>query len=311
MNREKVYIGIDVSKERLDVAWQGEQAVQQYCNNPPGITQLLADFEGRGIARIVMEATAGFEQAALKTLVRHGLPVCLMNPTRVKRYAQAQGLYAKTDAIDAHVLADFGAAMQPELWQPKSALEAQISLRITRRRQLIGIQTEEKNRLTTAHPDNLAAIQRHLAWLQAEIAGLDEQLASLASADPAYQAKCACLQSVPGVGPVTALTLIAELPELGWANRKQIAALAGVAPYNRDSGNRTGRRHTGGGRSSVRCTLYMATLSATRHNPRIKAFYESLLARGKEKKVALTACMRKLLVILNAIARDGKPWQFA
>lgn len=311
MNSEKVYIGIDVSKDRLDVAWQGERKVKQYQNNRKGIAKMIAGFEGIELDRIVVEATAGFEREAVKEMLQKRLPVSLVNPTRVRRYAQAQGQHAKTDALDAHVLADFGESMKPEIWQLKSELEEQIGLRITRRRQLLGSQTEEKNRLTTAHPDNVASIKKHLAWLKTEIAELDEELETLAQSDPVIQEKIACLQSVPGVGPVTALTLIAEMPELGLANRKQIAALAGVAPYNRDSGNRTGRRHTFGGRSSVRSTLYMAALSATRYNPRIKEFYERLLANGKEKKVALTACMRKLLVILNAIARDQKPWHFA
>lgn len=311
MEIKKAFIGIDVSKDRLDVACQGKKAIKQYRNNSKGITKMIARFHGIEIERIVVEATAGFEQEAVKKMLQQGLPVSLINPTRVRRYAQAQGQHAKTDCLDAHVLADFGESMKPELWQLKSELEEQIGLRITRRRQLLGIQTEEKNRLTTAHPDNIPGIQRHLAWLKMEIEGLDEELESLAKSDPVTQEKITCLQTVPGVGPVTALTLIAEMPELGLANRKQIAALAGVAPYNRDSGNRKGRRHTFGGRSTVRSTLYMAALSATRHNPRIKLFYERLLANGKEKKVALTACMRKLLVILNAIARDQKPWQFA
>ncbi len=311
MEIKKFYIGIDVSKDKLDVACQGEKAVKQYRNNQEGIQKMLTGFQGIEIERIVVEATAGFERDAVKKMLHLGLPVALINPTRVRRYAQAQGQHAKTDSLDAHVLADFGKAMRPEISQLKSDLEEQIGLRVTRRRQLVGIQTEEKNRLTTAHPDHLPGIKKHLAWLKTEIETLEQELEALANSDPDFQEKIACLQSVPGVGAVTALTLIAEMPELGVVNRKQIAALAGVAPYNRDSGHRTGRRHTFGGRSSVRSTLYMAALSATRHNPRIKEFYERLLANGKEKKVALTACMRKLLVILNAMARDQKPWQFA
>lgn len=308
MKSQKAYIGIDVSKKQLDVAWQGEEQVTQYRNNAQGIAKMIAEFEGSEIDRIVVEATAGFEREAVKRMRQSELPVAVLNPTRVRRYAQAQGQHAKTDALDAHVLADFGKVMNPRISRMKSDLEEQISLRITRRRQLIGMRTEEKNRLTTAHPDNIPGIQRHLAWLKTEIASVEHELEHLAQADPALQEKVACLQSVPGVGPITAMTLIAEMPELGLANRKQIAALAGVAPYNRDSGSRTGRRHTIGGRSSVRSVLYLAALSATRHNPRIKDFYQRLLANGKEKKVALTACMRKLLVILNAMARDQKPW---
>lgn len=309
MKSQKAYIGIDVSKAGLDVAWQGEQKVTQYKNNAKGIAKMVAGFEGIEVGRIVVEATAGFEREAVKRMLQAELPVAVLNPTRVRRYAQAHGQHAKTDALDAHVLADFGKAIHPKVSQLKSELEEQISLRVTRRRQLIAMQTEEKNRLTTAHADNLPGIKKHLAWLKTEIESLNQELETLAQSDPDLQERFSCLQSVPGVGQVTALTLIAEMPELGSVDRKQIAALAGVAPYNHDSGSRSGRRHTSGGRSSVRSTLYMAALSATRHNPKIKAFYERLLANGKEKKVALTACMRKLLVILNAIVRDQKPWQ--
>ncbi|MFH2113008.1 MAG: IS110 family transposase [Spirochaetota bacterium] len=312
MNTKEKSVGIDVSKANLDVAYQGSPGAEQYPNNRTGIKKLVKRLcQAEGIERIVVEATAGFEREAVNEMLGAGLPVAVLNPTRVRRFAQAQGLHAKTDVIDAHVLADFGQVMKPEIWKRKSEFEEQISLRITRRRQLIQMQTEEKNRLTTAHPSNIAYIKKHLVWLKEEIGELEQELETLIKSNPLYQAKVDLLQSVPGVGPVTALTLIAEIPEFGHANRKQIAALAGVAPYNRDSGNRTGRRHTFGGRSSVRSTLYMATLSATRHNPKIKAFYERLLSNGKEQKVALTACMRKLLVTLNAIARDQKPWQFA
>lgn len=312
MKSKKEYIGIDVSKDKLDVAYQGRNGAEQYQNDQAGIRKLLDCLrQAEGIDRIVVEATAGFEREAVNELLGAGLPVALLNPTRVRRFAQAQGQHAKTDAIDAHMLADFGKVMKPEVWKRKSEFEEQIGLRITRRRQLIQMQTEEKNRLTTAHPSNIPNIKKHLKWLKAEIESLVQQLEALISSDSVYQEKIACLQSVPGVGPVTALTLIAEMPELGYANRQQIAALAGVAPYNQDSGKRTGRRHTYGGRSTVRSTLYMAALSATKHNPKIKQFYERLLDDGKEKKVALTACMRKLLVILNAIARDQKPWHFA
>ncbi len=312
MKSKESYVGIDVSKDKLDVAYQGIAKAQQYPNNPAGIKKLVKSLrQAEGVNRIVVEATAGFEREAVHQMLDIGLPVAVLNPTRVRRFAQAQGLHAKTDTIDAHVLADFGQVMKPDIWQRKNEFEEQISLRITRRRQLIQMQTEEKNRLTTAHPHNIAYIKKHLVWLKGEIESLEQELKRLIQSNPCYQAKVDLLQSVPGVGPVTALTLIAEMPELGQANRKQIAALAGVAPYNRDSGNRKRRRHTFGGRSTVRCTLFMAALSATRHNPRIKEFYERLLANGKEKKVALTACMRKLLVILNAIARDQKPWQFA
>jgi transposase len=311
MKTEREFVGIDVSKMRLDVAYHGRKGGKQYQNNKHGIAKLLKELQTRKIERVIIEATAGFERDVVKTLRQAKLPVVLMNPTRIRRFAQAQGQHAKTDVIDAHVLARFGKAVETKVWKLKSEFEEQISLRVTRRRQLIQMRVKEQNRLTTAYGENIASIKRHLEWMNAEIKMLEKEMEEMILSDPEYQEKVELMKSMPGVGQVNAFTLVAEMPELGVANRKQIAALAGLAPYNRDSGNRTGRRHTFGGRSTVRCALYMAALSATRHNPKIKTFYERLLANGKEKKVALTACMRKLLVILNAIVRDGKPWQSA
>lgn len=308
MKSQMNYVGIDVSKKKLDVVYHGKAGGKQYPNTQVGIRQIIEEMSNKKIERVVVEATAGFEREAVRMMLKAGLPVALMNPTRVRRYAQAQGQHAKTDVIDAQVLAAFGEAMKPKIWKLKTELEEQISLRGARRRQLIQMRVQEKNRLTTAYPENIASIDRHLEWIDTEIAELEKEMEEMILRDPAYAEKVALLKSVPGVGQVNALTLIAEMPELGFANRKQIAALAGLAPYNRDSGGKSGHRHAFGGRSTVRCALYMAALSATRHNPKIKAFYERLLANGKEKKVALTACMRKLLVILNAMVRDGKPW---
>jgi transposase len=311
MNPQKEYVGIDVSKEKLDLAYQGKSKGEQYPNNTDGIGKIVKELQDKPIARVVIEATAGFEREVVRTLLQAGFPVAMINPIQARRYAQAQGQHAKTDQIDAQVLAAFGEAMKPKVWQQKSELEEQISLRAARRRQLIQMRTKEKNRLTTAWQENLDSLQRHLAWLNAEIEQLEQEMEALILSDPVYQEKIMLLKSVPGLGQVNAFTLIAEMPELGHANRKQIAALAGVAPYNRDSGAKKGRSHTYGGRGTVRSALYMAALSASRCNPQIKVFYERLLANGKEKKVALTASMRKLLVIANAIVRDGKPWQFA
>jgi len=311
MNSKREYVGIDVSKKNLDVAYWGEPGAKQYKNTKLGIEKLIEEFNQQEIELIVVEATGGFEAKAVTEMLQAGLPVALLNPTRVRRFAQAKGLYAKTDVLDAHVLADFGQALKPEVWVLKTEVEEQISLRITRRRQLIGMQTEEKNRLTSAHEDNLERIKRHLDWLKEEIKQLDQELEEIVHTNPAYQEKIRNLCSVPGVGPVTALTLVGMMPELGRLNRGQIASLAGVAPMNQDSGGKKGRRRTLGGRSEVRRTLYMAALSASRSNPKIKQFYERLLENGKPQKVALTACMRKLLIILNAIARDQKPWQYA
>jgi len=311
MKKQAAYMGIDVSKASLEVAWWGQTGTEQFENSGAGIDQLLEQLQQADVALIVVEATGGYEQALVTALAQVGLPVALLNPTRVRRFAQARGQQAKTDRLDAHVLADFGQAMQPALWVAKSAVEEQISLQMTRRRQLNKHISMEKNRLGTCHPHNRNSLQRHLAWLQAELQHIEQEIEALLQSDPAYQQKAQHLLSVPGVGPVTANTLLAHMPELGRANRKQIAALAGVAPLNRDSGRQRGQRRTFGGRSVVRNVLYMAALSASKHNPQIKPFYERLVANGKEKKVALTACMRKLLIILNAITRDGSSWQHA
>jgi transposase len=237
------------------------------------------------------------------------LPVALVNPTRVRRFAQACGQLAKTDRLDAQVLARFGKQIQPDIWVLKSEVEEELSQLITRRRQLVGMLTAEKNRLHTVREYAQESLKKHILWMEDELAEIEGEMNAILSTEPEYQHKIANLASVPGVGELTALTLVAQMPELGLVNRQQIAALAGVAPLNRDSGRYRGKRRTFGGRSAVRATLYMAALSASRHNPVIKAFYERLLERGKEKKVALTACMRKLLTILNAIARDQQPWR--
>jgi len=301
-------MGIDVSKDELEVAIWQEETTEQYANTKKGIKKLIAEISQQPIALIVVEATGGYEYQVVFQMLQAELPVALINPTRIRRFAQASGKMAKTDKLDAQVLAHYGQAMRPEVRVLKSELEDQLSLKITRRRQLIGMMTAEKNRLGMARGSNVESIKRHLEWMGNELDLLETEMLELLQEHPSYQKKIDTLVSVPGVGPVTALTLIAQMPELGLVNRQEIAALAGVAPLNRDSGKRRGRRHTFGGRSGVRSALYMAALSATKHNPVIKAFYERLLANGKEKKVALTACMRKLLVILNAMTRDQQAW---
>ena len=311
MKSKEEYVGIDVSKESLEVAYRGKEEVKGYKNTPAGIKKIIASLDKAETELIVVEATGGYEACAVTQMLRAGLPVALLNPPRVRRFAQAKGQQAKTDKLDAHVLAEFGQAMRPSKWVLKSDLEEQIGLRITRRRQLISMRTEEKNRLSSAHLKNQAGIHAHIQWLNAEITGIEEEMEEILKRDPTYQEKVEKLCSVPGVGMITAQTLIGLMPELGRLNRQEIASLAGVAPMNHDSGRRKGKRRTQGGRSEVRNTLYMAALSATTHNAKIKAFYDRLIAKGKLPKVALTACMRKLLVVLNAIARDQKPWHYA
>ena len=308
---QEIFIGIDISKEELEIATWQEQTTKQYTNTRKGIKALIAELSNKTITLIVVEATGGYEYQLVVEMLSAGLPVALVNPTRIRRFAQASGKMAKTDKLDAQVLAHFGQALRPEVRVLKSELEEQLDLRISRRKQLVGMITAEKNRLGTARGSNIESIKRHLDWMETELEMLETEMADLLQAHPGYQQRVKNFTSVPGVGTVTALTLVAQMPELGLVNRQQIAALAGVAPLNRDSGRYRGKRRTFGGRSAVRCALYMAALSATRHNPVIKSFYERLLENGKEKKVALTACMRKLLVILNAMARDQQPWRYS
>ena len=237
------------------------------------------------------------------------LPVAVVNPTRVRQFARATGQLAKTDRLDAQVLAHFAQAVQPHARPLRTPEEEHLTALVTRRRQLVTMLTAEKNRRISTRPQLLQRLEKHVQWLEQELKSLEEEIARFIDDNPLWEEKNAVLRSTPGVGPVTASTLLAELPELGTLNRQKIAALVGVAPVNKDSGKKRGKRRVFGGRAAVRRTLYMAALNAVRFNPVIRSFYERLLRRGKEKKVALTACMRKLLVILNAMLRDRRTWQ--
>lgn len=305
----EVFVGIDVGKAQLDVAVWGREQTWKFANDMDGISELREFLQELGPTLIVLEATGGYEMAAMLELSSAGLPAVVVNPTRVRDFARATGKLAKTDKIDAQVIAHFAQAVRPAVRQLRTEAEVGLSALLTRRRQLMQMLTGEKNRLGTAPLATRERIEAHIAWLQAELADLAQETKAFIKEDPVWQQKEALLQSVPSVGPVTSSTLLADLPELGSLNRKQIAALVGLAPFNKDSGGKHGKRRIFGGRASVRNTLYMATLSATRHNPAIKRFNESLIARGKPPKVALTACMRKLLTILNAILRHNQPWR--
>lgn len=305
---EPVVIGIDVSKAKLDVATP--EGVSQWGNDPEGLQRLVRDLSARPIASIILEATGGYERAAVAELAGAGLPVVVVNPRQVRDFARATGRLAKTDAIDAAVLAQFGRAVQPERRPLPSEKQLELQQQIARRRQLVGMLTTEKNRLQqTTSKLVRKTIQSVINTLHKQLEALDQQLHETIQQTPVWREKEDLLQSVPGVGTQTAFTLLAELPELGGCSRQQIAALVGVAPINRDSGKRRGQRTTAGGRASVRSALYMATLVATQHNPVIKQHYQHLQKAGKRKKVALVACMRKLLCILNAILREKQPWQ--
>jgi transposase len=302
------YVGIDVSKDRLDVAVLGESQEKQVDNTVQGIAQLVEWMQELQPELIVVEATGGYQRAVVEALFVAGLAVAVVNPARVRQFARACGLLAKTDKLDAWMLAVFGQRVQPRLYAGKSEAEKQLSALLVRRKQLEEMLKAEQNRLRTISPSLRGSVERMIAVLKEEKKRLDEQIRELMKEQKAWQEQTQILGSAPGVGMVTTATLLAELPELGKMDRKKIAALVGVAPMNYDSGRKRGYRKTKGGRGDVRSVLYMSTLVATRYNPLIRTQYQQLLKRGKEKKVALTACMRKFLTILNAMLRDQQPF---
>ena len=302
------YIGIDVSKATLDVASLPNGESWTVTNDDLGLAELTPQLVALGPALIVLEATGGFEMLAAITLAKAGLPIAVVNPRQVRDFAKAMGKLAKTDALDAGILAEFAQRVRPEPRPlPDEAAQLLDSL-LTRRRQLVDMLTAEKNRLGFARGPVKRDINRHIRWLEKRLADVDGDLQDAIAASPLYQAKADLLSSVPGVGPVTTLTLIATLPELGHLSRHQIAALVGVAPLNRDSGTLRGKRMVWGGRAPVRAVLYMAALVGIKHNPVLRVFYERLRAAGKPFKVAVTACMRKLLTILNAMLHQNRRW---
>ena len=304
-----VHVGIDVSKSRLDVAVHESGATWVEDNDGAGRARLIERLKALSPARIVVEASGGQETRLVAELCAAELPVALVNAKRTREFAKAIGRLAKTDRIDARLLAHFAAAVQPALTRWPDADTRALAELVTRRRQVVTMLTAEHNRLTTATASLRDRIQKHIAWLDAELTTLDHEIDDFIRHHSQWRDDADRLDSVPGVGPVTVSTLLADLPELGHLSGKRIAALVGVAPFNHDSGKHRGKRRIKGGRLSVRNVLYMATLSATRFNPVIRRFYERLLAAGKEKKVALTACMRKLLTILNALIRDHQSWR--
>ena len=305
------YVGIDVSKDRLDVAVLGEKQTSQADNTEEGIAELVTQMQELGPELIVVEATGGYQRAVVDALFRSGLVVAVVNPSRVRQFARACGLLAKTDKLDAQVLAVFGERVKPRWYEGKDEKERELSGLLVRRRQLEEMLKAEKNRQRTVQLSLQGSMQRIITCLEAEKKAVEEQIRQYVTEQEGWQGRCQILESAPGVGVVTSATLLADLPELGKLDRKKIAALVGVAPMNQDSGRKRGYRKTKAGRAEVRSVLYMATLVACRYNPLIKAQYEGLVKRGKEKKVAITACMRKFLVILNAMMRDGQPFRYS
>jgi len=280
-------------------------------NDDRGITQVTAYLRAMKPALVVMEATGGLELPVATALAAAGLPLAVVNPRQVRDFAKATGRLAKTDTLDARVLAHFAEAVRPEPRPLPDDQLRELSALVARRRQIVNMITAEKNRLGSARSKSIRdRIKAHIEWLQQEVADVDDQLGRSIRQTPIWRENDQILQSVPGVGPILSLTLLADLPELGHLDRKKIAALVGVAPLNRDSGIWRGRRAIWGGRAQIRSVLYMSTLSAKRFNPVIREFYERLLAAGKLKKVALTACMHKLLIILNAMMKNRSLWQY-
>ena len=306
---ETKFVGIDVSKLTLDFDCLPVSAAQPFPNDADGITALVALLKESGVERIVVEATGGFETPVVSALAVAKLPVVVVNPRQVRDFAKAMGHFAKTDRLDAKVLALFGERMKPTLRTLPDEAQRALSDLLGRRGQLVFMRAQEKGRLATVPSVARKDVEQHIAWLDKRIVRLEDALGDRLKKSPLWCHKAALLEGVPGVGDVTTFSLLADLPELGTMNRKQIAALVGVAPFPDDSGKRVGARYVRGGRADVRCVLYMATLSAIRHNPPIKAMYERLTQAGKPFKVAMTACMRKLLTILNAILKKDQAWK--
>lgn len=308
----KTFIGIDVCKQLLEVAVHERDYQFRCANKTSAFGELLAELIALRPALIVLEATGGLERAVVATLHRAGLPVVVVNPRQVRDFARALGQLAKTDRLDARVLAHFAAAIKPPPRPLKSQEQTELDAVSGRRDQLVEMLTDEKNRLASAATDGVRdEIQAHIDWLKDRIAELDQQLKKLVQGSAPWRAKDQILRSTPGIGAVVSAALLAQLPELGTLNRQQISKLVGVAPLNRDSGQQRGSRHIFGGRAHIRRLLYMAALSACRCNSVIKEFYERLRARQKPFKVAITACMRKLLTIINFMVRHQNPWKAA
>jgi transposase len=305
------YAGIDVAKDRLDVVLRPSGEYMEATNDERGIRSVVRRLRKENVALAVLEATGGLEQPAAAALALAGVPVAIVNPRQLRDFAKATGKLAKTDRIDAAVLAHFAEAVKPEPRPLADEHARELSAVVLRRRQILAMTTAEANRARTAPKAVRKRIEAHLRWLRKELARVDGELERVVKESLVWKEKAVLLMSVPGVGPTLSATLLAELPELEHLDRRRLATLVGVAPLNRDSGTLRGTRTVWGGRSGVRTTLslYMATLCATRHNPALREFYGRLVASGKPKKVALTACMRKLLTILAAILRNRTPWQ--
>lgn len=309
-NDKAHFVGIDVSKDWFDVAVLGEKRTRQFASAKKGIRDLVQWMRQLQPQLIVVEATGGYEEALVLALFEAGLPVALVSPQRVRQYARAKGRLAKTDPLDAQLLAEYGQAIQPRLFVGKSEERKQLSALVGRRNQLNAMLQAEKNRLRAQSGAIRSSLETVIACLAGQLKQMDQEIRTLLQQHTDLQAQEKLLRTAKSIGAVTAATLLADLPELGQLDRQEIAALVGVAPMNSDTGKKRGYRKTKGGRPDVRRTLYMATLTGIRYNPVLKPHYEQLRKRGKEKKVAITACMRKMLTILNAMMRDQQPFRY-
>jgi len=308
VNKAQVVVGIDVSKAVLDVAVLPSGQMLQFANDANGIEALGKKLQSEAAELVVMEATGGYETALGAALVGSGLRVAVVNPRQIRDFAKATGRLAKSDRIDAQVIAAFGQAIEPQIVRLPDEDARELEALLVRRRQLVAMRVQEVNRLGLAQGAMRKNIKAHIDWLEKQIDRLDIDITAGLRSSPAWRAKDELLRSFKGVGPITSSTLLVALPELGQLDRRAIAALVGVAPFNCDSGVMRGRRSIYGGRSQVRTLLYMAATTAIRSNPLIRAFYERLKSRGKPHKVAMVACMRKILTILNAMLRQSTPW---
>lgn len=308
MEEKRPSVGIDVSKVALDVSAYPGGNTWRVEHTPAGTAALAEELADLEPAVVVVEATGGLEVSLVVALGSAGLPVTVVNPRQVRDFARATGQLAKTDKLDAQVLAQFGAAVRPSVRPLPDAARLELRALVTRRQQLLVMITAEKNRMRRTTPGVRQRIEINVRWLKEQLKELDRDQGDFLRSSPLWQEDAKLLRGVPGIGPIVTATLIARLPELGSLNSKEVAALVGVAPFNRDSGTLRGKRTVWGGRGPLRTALYMATLVAVRHNPVLRDFYQRLCAAGKPKKVALTACLRKLLVILNSILKHRRPW---
>ena len=308
MTEELIYVGIDVAKDRVDVATRPADQHWSVSYDAAGVEALVAKLQVLEPAAVILEATGGLELPLVAAVAAAALPVAVVNPRQVRDFARSTGQLAKNDQLDARILAHFGEAVRPPIRPLRDADTQVFGAMLARRRQMVAILVAEKNRLSRALPEVRPRIEAHINWLGQELNDLDGELRQTIQNSPVWREKDELLRSVPGVGPQVSMALLADLPELGTLSRKKIAALVGVAPFSRDSGRYRGKRTIWGGRARVRSVLYMGALVAARCNPVIREFYQRLLAAGKPKKLALTACMRKLLTVLNSMVKTGRAW---